>query len=770
MSFSAYKKVYFLGIGGIGMSALARYFNHLGMDVSGYDKTSTELTEKLENEGIKIHYVDGGETIIKAHDLKTTDSLVIITPAIPHGFAEWDALKIHQFTIMKRAEILGMISRKYTTIAVAGTHGKTTTSSLIAHLIYHSGKNCLAFLGGIPSNYNTNLLLPFNNQSEAICVVEADEYDRSFLKLSPTFSIINSMDADHLDIYGSEDEFKKGFNDFVKTLRPGGKLFHKKDLPLQRGGIDSFSFSLSNKEAPIYAENVSIQEGVYYFDYVNTALNIRFNRLQSGIPGSHNVENAIAAISVVLEVGLTEREIRTGLKTFKGVRRRFENLINHPEIIFIDDYAHHPEELYAFISSVKAMYPTKKITAAFQPHLFTRTRDFVDGFARSLSLLDEVFLLDIYPARELPIAGISSKIIFDKITTKKTLCSKNELCAQVEKSNPEVFATLGAGDIDTLVQPIKKMLLRKNASLFAADLQTKIEGVTLINEPMLKHTWLKIGGTADVFVKPKNTEDIIATVQFAIEHHIPYFVLGNGSNLLVGDDGIRGIVIAVGDGEAYYSQNENIFTVSASYSLPKFVLESLKQGYEGLEAIAGVPATIGGATRMNAGAYGTEIFDCIHQVKFIRNGIVQVKQKRDLNFGYRHTEFEQDVILETTFALTKAMDVEVVALKRKELLEKRKVAQPLDKPNTGSVFKNPLPQYAGKLIEDAGLKGYVHGNVQVSPKHANFIVNNGGATAKEFMELVRFIIQTVFEKFNVVLHPEVLQVGEQSSMTQKNAI
>jgi UDP-N-acetylmuramate dehydrogenase len=247
---------------------------------------------------------------------------------------------------------------------------------------------------------------------------------------------------------------------------------------------------------------------------------------------------------------------------------------------------------------------------------------------------------------------------------------------------------------------------------------------------------------------------------YAREHNIPVFILGNGSNLLVADNGIRGIVIAVGESETYFQQKENLFSVSASYSLPKFVLESLKLGYEGLEATAGVPATIGGATKMNAGAYGTEVFDHIHSVKFIRNGIVMERLKNEIDFSYRHTEFENDIILETTFTLNKASDIGAVSLKRKELLEKRKDAQPLDKPNTGSVFKNPLPLHAGKLIEDAGLKGYVHSNVQVSPKHANFIVNNGGATAKEFMELVNYIIKTVKEKFNVSLETEVLQVGE----------
>lgn len=766
MSFAKYKKVYFLGIGGIGMSALARYFNHLGMAVSGYDKTVTPLTQRLSEEGIIIHYTDDGAQTIANHDLNINDTLVVLTPAIPKDFAEWNALQSQQFTIKKRAEILGLISENYTTIAVAGTHGKTTTSSLVAHLLYHSGKNCLAFLGGIATNYQTNLLLPFDKETPAICVVEADEYDRSFLKLSPNYSIINSMDPDHLDIYGSEASFHQGFQDFANRLNKDGVLFYKQNLPLHLNEGKHLSFSISEPESDIVAENIRIESGVYIFDYFNRQSRVRISNLESGIPGSHNVENAVAAISAVLAVGLNEDEIRAGLKTFQGVKRRFEYILRHPKHIFIDDYAHHPEELRAFISSVRALYPNQKITGAFQPHLFSRTRDFVDGFAESLNLLDEVFLLDIYPARELPIEGITSEIIFNKLHNKKSICSKEMLPKLVAESNPEVMVSLGAGDIDALVLPIKNELLKVNAREYATELGAMLEGSVHTHEPMLKYTWLKIGGPADILVKPKNQNDIILTAAFAEKHLIPLFILGNGSNLLVSDAGIRGIVLAIGEAESTFIQEGNLFTVSASYSLPKFVLESLKLGYEGLEATAGVPATIGGATRMNAGAYGTEVFDCIHKVKFIRHGKVQEKLKNEIQFSYRHTEFANDIILETTFELKQAEDIEAVSLKRKTLLEKRKDAQPLDKPNTGSVFKNPLPQYAGKLIEDAGLKGYMHGQVQVSPKHANFIVNNGGATAQEFMELVNYIIETVETKFNVRLHTEVMQVGEKAFQTK----
>lgn len=459
------KTAYFIGIGGIGMSAIARYFNHLGIIVMGYDKTPTALTNELIKEGIDIHFEDSVEKAIN-YKLSTDNCLVVLTPAIPVNHQEWAWFKNNGFNILKRSQVLGLISQNHQTIGVAGTHGKTTTSSLIAHILKQSSVDCNAFLGGISTNYNTNLLLAniesANNhqitksQNQQFVVIEADEFDRSFLTLHPSIAIITSTDADHLDIYGEHNELKKSFLDYTNKLVFGGTLIIKKELDLIDDlSVNYLTYSIQT-EADIYAKNIKITKGDYTFDLVYKGTEIL--GLQLGIPGLHNVENAVAASAACLMSGVTESELRSALIGFKGVKRRFEYIIKSENQIYIDDYAHHPEELRAIISSVKNMYPENEIVVAFQPHLFTRTRDFVDGFAESLSIANEVFLLDIYPARELPIEGVTSKIIFDKIIVKKHLVSNAELLEAVKTNQPKVFLTLGAGDIDLLIKPIKEIL------------------------------------------------------------------------------------------------------------------------------------------------------------------------------------------------------------------------------------------------------------------------------------------------------------------------
>lgn len=463
------KTAYFLGIGGIGMSAIARYFNHLGIKVMGYDKTPTALTNELIKEGIDIHFDDNVEKAIN-YQLSTDNCLVVLTPAIPANHQEWAWFKNNGFNILKRSQVLGLISQNHQTIGVAGTHGKTTTSTLIAHILKQSSVDCNAFLGGISTNYNTNLLFAnnglINNQhsipinrdkiQHSFVVIEADEFDRSFLTLHPSIAIITSTDADHLDIYGEHNELKKSFLDYTNKLVSGGTLIIKKELDLINDlSVNYLTYSIQT-EADIYAKNIKITKGDYTFDLVYKGTEIL--GLQLGIPGLHNVENAVAASAACLMSGVTESELRAALLGFKGVKRRFEYILKSENQIYIDDYAHHPEELRAIISSVKNMYPENEIVVAFQPHLFTRTRDFVDGFAESLSIANEVFLLDIYPARELPIEGVTSKIIFDKITSKKHLVSNAELLEAVKTNQPKVFLTLGAGDIDLLIKPLKEIL------------------------------------------------------------------------------------------------------------------------------------------------------------------------------------------------------------------------------------------------------------------------------------------------------------------------
>jgi UDP-N-acetylmuramate--alanine ligase len=441
-------QAYFLGIGGIGMSAIARYFNYRGIKVYGYDKTETALTRELVEEGISIHYSDFGANI-SGLGLDVDNTLVVLTPAVPANHEEWRWFRDYGFTILKRSEVLGLISSHYKTLAVAGTHGKTTTSSLLAHILRQSHVGCSAFLGGISSNYGTNLLLPaagITDRSRHCMVVEADEFDRSFLQLHPSISIITSTDADHLDIYGEHSDLLKSFEDFAAQTTQS--LFIRKGLDVAgrdyKANVKTYSV---DEEADYYAAAIRIEGDRYYFDLHTPGE--KFSDLHPGIPGLHNVENAVAASAVALEAGVTSEELREALSSFRGVRRRFEYIVRNPSLVYIDDYAHHPEEIRAIVSSVRAMYPRKRITVVFQPHLYTRTRDFAEGFAQSLSLADELLLLDIYPARELPIDGVSSQMICDRVSAPvKKVVSKRELVEEVVALKPEVLLTLGAGDID----------------------------------------------------------------------------------------------------------------------------------------------------------------------------------------------------------------------------------------------------------------------------------------------------------------------------------
>ncbi len=445
------------------MSALARYFNAQGKIVSGYDKTSTPLTDELIDEGIEIHFEDNIERIPAAFrnvQLSKHHTLVVYTPAIPKSHSELNYFIDNKFTVKKRSEVLGMITENTFTIAVAGTHGKTTTSSMIAHLLKSSGVDCTAFMGGISKNFHSNLLLSKSDPSKNIFVVEADEYDRSFLTLHPDIAVITSMDADHLDIYGDKKYLEESYRLFAQQLKPGGKLIYKKGLPLNDLQLTHAAYSLEGK-ADYSASEIRIQNHKYHFNWNNSSTSI--HDLSSMMPGLHNVENAIAAIAVARQVGATPEKISAAIHSYTGVKRRFDYQVNTKDVVYIDDYAHHPEELRACIASVKELYPEKRLTGIFQPHLFSRTKDFVDGFAKSLSMLDALILLDIYPARELPMPGVTSQIIFDKVTIKdKQMCSLDDAVDVLKKRNVEVLLTLGAGDIDQLVLPIKHYLEKRN--------------------------------------------------------------------------------------------------------------------------------------------------------------------------------------------------------------------------------------------------------------------------------------------------------------------
>ena len=458
MNILNYKLYYFLGIGGIGMSALARFFNHYGKEVCGYDKTVTPLTSQLQSEGIACHF---DESIARLKDLlkkyNKGEVLVIYTPAIPADHGEHIYLRANDYRIIKRSQALGEISSQFKTIAIAGTHGKTTTTTLVTHLLKTAGINCFSFMGGISKNYNTNLLLGDVNNSDTYFVVEADEYDRSFLTLHPWIALITSSDADHLDIYGDESHVKESYTLFSQQVRPGGILVVKKnvdnDLVLTAKRL-IYSLNLNTEYC---AQSIRIENAQMRYDIQSPVEPV--DDVTLGLPGLHNVENSIAAVAIVQQLGLKSDVIREGLRSFSGVKRRFDYRVKSDRLVYIDDYAHHPEELKAAIGSAKKLYPGKKITGIFQPHLFSRTRDFGDAFAQSLDLLDECLLLEIYPAREKPIEGINSKWLLDKMTLRdKKVVTKQEVIERFKKDRPEVLLTMGAGDIDSLVAPLEQLL------------------------------------------------------------------------------------------------------------------------------------------------------------------------------------------------------------------------------------------------------------------------------------------------------------------------
>lgn len=465
MNILNYKLYYFLGVGGIGMSALARFFNHYEKKVAGYDKTDTALTIQLKEEGIDCHFTEEVELLkdfLKGY--KKEEVLIVYTPAVPKEHAEYRFLLSEGYTILKRSQVLGDITKQFKTIAIAGTHGKTTTTTLVTHVLKSAGINCFSFMGGISKNYNTNLVLGDIADKDAYVVVEADEYDRSFLTLHPQIAVITSVDADHLDIYGDESHVRESYTLFSKQVKEDGILIVKKnvdnDLTLTAKRL---IYSL-NLDTEYCAEEIRVEDAQFFYDIKSPVEAI--SNVTLGLPGLHNVENSIAAVAIAQQLGIKGDVIKNALRSFSGVKRRFDYRVKSEQVVYIDDYAHHPEELTATINSVKKLYPGKKITGVFQPHLFSRTRDFADAFAKSLDLLDECILLDIYPAREKPIEGVTSQWLLDKMkSTDKKLFTKQQVLEDVEKNKKEILVTMGAGDIDTLVLPIEKILLAKEKKI-----------------------------------------------------------------------------------------------------------------------------------------------------------------------------------------------------------------------------------------------------------------------------------------------------------------
>ena len=450
MNLNQIQNVFFIGIGGIGMSALARYFKYIGKNVSGYDKTPTILTNELIDSGIDIHFDDEINLIPKDYFIENT--LVIITPAVPKNHSQWNYFLERNYQVKKRAEVLGIITKDTFCFAVAGTHGKTTTSSILGHILHESGADVTAFIGGIVENYNSNLI----GSGKTVTVVEADEFDRSFLHLHPNIACVTSMDADHLDIYGTSDAIKESFTEFADKVEDKNKLFITSELPLSGVVV-----GVNQEEAVYNAFNIRIVDGSYVFD-VKTPNGI-LKDFRFGLPGRHNLMNALMALAMAVNFGTPTVAIAKALASFKGIRRRFSYQIKSENLVYIDDYAHHPTEINAVHQAVRELYPGKKVLAVFQPHLFSRTRDFVDDFAKSLSQFDEVYLMEIYPARELPMEGVTSEWLFSKIDNEnKSIVSKEDLISMMVQNDAEVMVTIGAGDIGEMVQEIKNALNEKN--------------------------------------------------------------------------------------------------------------------------------------------------------------------------------------------------------------------------------------------------------------------------------------------------------------------
>ncbi len=453
MNLNQINNVYFIGIGGIGMSALARYFKTIGKHVTGYDKTETELTQELIEQGIEIHFEENLDLIPPTFVQENT--LVVITPAVPKSHLEWNYFLDNGYEVKKRAEVLGIITKDTFCFAVAGTHGKTTTSSILGHILFESGVDVTAFVGGIVENYNSNLI----GTGKTITVVEADEFDRSFLHLHPDIACVTSMDADHLDIYGDKFAIEDSFREFANKVLDKTKIFIPKGIPLE--GIETEILDskniLSTSDGLFSAFNIRIKNSQYVFDVITPTETV--NDVEFGLPGKHNLMNALMAFAMARTYGLSTKDIANALRTFNGIRRRFSYQIKSDKLVFIDDYAHHPTEINAVHQAVRELYPSQKVLAIFQPHLFSRTQDFADDFGTSLAAFDEILLLDIYPARELPVEGITSGWLMEKIDNpNKKLVAKNDLIPHILKSGSKIIVTIGAGDIGEMISSIKEAL------------------------------------------------------------------------------------------------------------------------------------------------------------------------------------------------------------------------------------------------------------------------------------------------------------------------
>jgi UDP-N-acetylmuramate--alanine ligase len=745
--FKTIKHIHFVGIGGSGMSGIAEVLLTLGYKVTGSDKSKSAVTNRLEHLGAQIseghnaQYVDGA-------------NVVVTSTAISQSNPEVKAARKAGIPVIPRIEMLAELARLKYTVAIGGTHGKTTTTSLIGHMLQRNGLDPTVIVGGRLKSFGTGGVL---GKGEFL-VAEADESDGSFLKLSPAISVITNIDNDHLDYYGSMKKLDESFAEFSDHIPFYGITFLCGDdkgvrriLPKLKRRFETYGLGPKND---LRAENLTASETDSRYDVIYKGELL--GQAQLPIPGRHNVLNSLAAIGVGLQLGISFEKIIQSLSSFEGVGRRLEVKGQARGVIVVDDYGHHPTEMAATYAAAKERWPNRRVVVLFQPHRYTRTRDLYREFGAVLSKMERVILMPIYSAGEDPIRGISSGSIAKYTKGKgKTRWDEKKGFEQLfdELKQGDVLLTLGAGD----VWKIGEMVLKEGHSLRSRLLEAVPALATRVKaeEPLARHCTWAIGGPAELYIEIETLGELRGVQAFCRNERVPFFILGWGSNVLLPDEGLRGVVVRLrGEFEKIDINGERV-TVGAGVHLPKLAKRCAEKSLSGTEALAGVPGTVGGALMTNAGTPRGVIGDVVDSVSVLNpDGTTQTLMRDQLDLRYRHSNLNGRWVVSASLVLKPSNNGDALQ-KMKAELEMRAKTQPLGTKNVGSVFKNPPNDFAARLIEAAGLKGHREGRVRVSPKHANFIENVGGATAKEALALIHRIQNTVKDKFGVDLVLEV---------------
>lgn len=743
------------------MSAIAHVLLEMGYNVSGSDVESNGLTEALESMGASIFEGHKSSNLLKDVDV------LVYSSSISKNNPELKEARRRKIKIAHRAEVLADLFNKKKGIAVTGTHGKTTTTSLISVMLKNLNIDPTVVIGGEVDCFGGNASLG----KSGYFVAEADESDSSFLYFKPFYAVITNIEAEHLDHYHGLNDIKRSFNSFVGNVRKDGTVFYNIDDPITKKIMSGFrgksaSFGMSSS-ADIYPRDIKMNG-------FNTSFGCVYKKKFLGtvdlnIPGAHNVLNALSAILVGLDMGFKFEDIKNAIKDFNGAKRRFQLRTDASGIMLIDDYAHHPTEIKAVLSACRN-WKNKRLIAVFQPHRYTRTKFLADDFGKCFDMADKLILTDIYAASEKPIKNVSIKTIYDKVISNGIrdveIIAKDDIPQHVMAlaRNGDMIVVMGAGDIkkvaDKLCMRINEISSRDKDYIEA--LKKFMKGRIKLNEPLSKHTSFRIGGPADVWVEPKSTAELKKILSFVKDRKIPFFVMGNGSNVLASDSGFRGVMINLS--APFFKALKitgRIVTVGGGYSLPKLVRQTCEKGLSGLESLVGIPGTVGGSIYMNAGGSANPIFknmgDLVTSLKVMdQDGNVKMLKKDEIEFGYRFSNLDGYMILEARLKLDKA-DSHTLVASMSQFLKMKKGKQVLDMPSAGCVFKNP-PNFqftCGQMIDMLGLKGHRIGGAEVSRTHANFIINRGDATCRDVIEMADFIKSKVKENYDVTLGLEV---------------